>query len=78
VKAYSPIKPGDTLTARSLCDYECIYEITILKRTPKTATFKDWRGETRTSKIRTEWDGCESIRPDRWSMAPTFRAKEEA
>ncbi len=71
------IKPGDLLTTRSICNYDCIYSIRILKRTAKRATFSDYRGgygATRTSKIHTDQDGSEYLRPDRWSMAPTFRA----
>lgn len=75
------IKVGDTLIARSLFDYDCIYTMTILKRTPNTATFTDYRcgyGATRTSKIRKDWEGNEFIRPDLWSMAPTFFGKKVA
>ena len=76
-----PIKAGDTLTTRSLCDYDCIYTITILKRTAKTATFTDYHGnagDTRTSKIRLDWEGCEFIRPDSYSMAPAFHGQKVA
>jgi len=75
------IKAGDTLTARSICNYDCIYSLTILKRTAKTATFTGYSGTagaTRTSKIHTDPQGREYLRPDRWSMAPTFWAKEAA
>lgn len=69
------IQPGQILKARSIGDYDCIYEIKIMSRTAKMATFTDHRGiagETRTSKIHKDERG-EYLRPDRWSFAPTFR-----
>lgn len=69
------IQPGQTLKARSIGDYDCIYEIQILSRTAKMATFIDHRGtgnDTRTSKIHKDNQG-EYLQPDRWSFAPVFR-----
>ena len=63
---------GKTYATRSICDHECIFEIKIISRTAKTVTY-DYMGETRRSKIHEDSDG-EFIRPDRYSMAPTFRA----
>jgi len=66
------IKAGQTLTARSICNYDCIYTMEILSRTSKMATYRR-DGQVRKAKIQTR-DGDEYIRPDRWSMAPTFSA----
>lgn len=59
----------------SACNHECIYVIEIVKRTDKTVTFiRD--GKQRRAKLFTDRDG-EYIIPDRYSMAPVFRATRE-
>lgn len=59
----------------SACDHNCVFVIEIVKRTPKTVVFlRD--GEERRAKIYTDHDG-EYITPDRYSMAPVFRASRE-
>ena len=72
------IQPGQILKARSIGDYDCIYEIKVLSRTAKTATIEE-RGsypEQRRTKIHTDERG-EYLRPDRYSFAPTFRPEPE-
>lgn len=59
----------------SACDHTCVYVIEIVKRSPKMVTFRR-DGETRRAKIYTDRDG-EYIIPDRYSMAPVFRASRE-
>ena len=66
------IIPGQTLTARSVGDYDCIFKLQVLSRTAKRCTFTE-HGKVRTSKVHTDADG-EFLMPDRYSMAPIFRA----
>lgn len=59
----------------SVCDHNCVFTIEIIKRTEKTVTFRR-RNEERRAKIYTDKEG-EYIIPDRYSMAPVFRASRE-
>ena len=66
-------KPGQTLTAKSICNSECIYSATVIKRTAKTVTIL-MEGEKKRCKIYSI-DDSERIYPlGRYSMAPSFRA----
>lgn len=67
------IQANTTLTARSICNQDCIFSIKVVSRTAKRATFEEY-GKLRTSKIHTDAQGNEFLRPDSYSMAPTFRA----
>lgn len=67
--------PGKVYQTRSVCDHDCLFEITVAKRTEKTL-FYIYEGETKKSKIKYADDG-EYIRPDNYSMAPVFRASRE-
>ena len=59
----------------SACDHNCVFVIEITKRTAKTVTFlRD--GKERRAKIHTDDQG-EYIIPERYSMAPVFRACRE-
>lgn len=61
------------LSARSICDNNCIFRATVVKRTAKTITIKDDQGERR-CKIHNYGDG-EFIFPfGQYSMAAIFRA----
>lgn len=66
---------GKEYFSRSVCDSNCIFTIKITGRTAKTVSY-DYMGESRRSKIRVDESG-EYIRPDRYSMAPVFRAARE-
>ena len=68
---------GKTYQTRSICDSGCIFSITVLSRTAKMLTFKQWDGQTRRTKIQNDTDG-EYIQPDRYSMSPIYRASREA
>uniref|UniRef100_A0AAU8B7B2 Uncharacterized protein n=1 Tax=Dulem virus 34 TaxID=3145752 RepID=A0AAU8B7B2_9CAUD len=59
----------------SACDHNCVFVIEIVKRTAKTVTFRR-DGQERRAKIYTDRDG-EYIIPERYSMAPVFRASRE-
>ena len=66
---------GKEYFTRSICDSECVFSIKITGRTAKTVSY-EYMGESRRSKIRFD-DSGEYIQPDRYSMAPTFRAERE-
>jgi len=70
------VKAGQTLTARSACDYDTIFECKVLSRTKSMATVLINREEKR-CKIYVMNDGsCEYIKPmGSYSMAPIFCAK---
>jgi hypothetical protein len=72
-KTMKTIQPNSTLTARSICDYDCIFKMQILARSKTTATI-NWHNKIRRAKIRIDQNGDEFIRPDSYSMAPIFRA----
>lgn len=59
----------------SACDHNCAFVIEITKRTAKTVTFLRDGKECR-AKIHSDEHG-EYIIPDRYSMAPVFRASQE-
>lgn len=59
----------------SACDHNCVFVVEIIKRTAKTVTFRR-DGKERRAKIYAD-QGGEYIIPDRYSMAPTFRACRE-
>lgn len=67
------IKANTTYYTRSIGDHNCIFELTVLSRTAKTALI-NYDNEKRRAKIYTDSDGCEYFQPDHWSFAPTFRA----
>jgi hypothetical protein len=68
------IQTGQTLTARSACDHECIFSAEVLKRAGKFATVKAM-GETRRVKIHADDSGEFIFAIGRYSMAPVFRAR---
>ena len=66
---------GKEYFSRSICNYDCIFTIKITGRTAKTVSY-EYMGDSRRSKIRVD-DSGEYIQPDRYSMAPVFRAARE-
>lgn len=63
---------GKKYQTRSVGDHDCTFEIKVTKRTEKMITY-EYEGKTRRSKPY-EWNGVERIRPDNYSMAPSFGA----
>ncbi len=53
----------------------CVFTIKITGRTAKTVSY-EYMGDSRRSKIRVD-DSGEYIQPDRYSMAPVFRAERK-
>ena len=66
---------GKEYFSRSICNHDCVFTIKITGRTAKTVSY-EYMGESRRSKIRVDESG-EYIQPDRYSMAPIFRAERE-
>ncbi len=63
---------GKEYTTRIICDSNCVFRITVTGRTAKTVSY-NYLGRSRRSMVHVDQDG-EWIQPDRYSMAPTFRA----
>jgi hypothetical protein len=68
------IKQNTTLTAKSICDSECIFKVTVLIRKGNFATIKNFTGETKRTKVYTDSEGNEYLHPEKYSMSPIFRA----
>ena len=66
------IESNTTLTARSICDYDCIFKLKVIERKGNFCTILYQRTERRV-KIHKD-DSGEFLRPDRYSMSPVFRA----
>ena len=75
---------GKTFFMRSICDYECKWFYTVVKRTAKTVTIQeiDENGEKRGEEIRcriTVRDGVEEVSPKgKYSMSPVLKADRVA
>ena len=72
----SKFEVGKKYIGRSVCDYDCIVEIEVIKRTEKTITVNGDRitGTNKTLKI-TKYAGEESVKPyGSYSFAPIIRA----
>ena len=63
-----------TYYSRSIGDYNCVFNIKVLSRTEKTAKIIDFYGNERRAKIYTDEHGMEFIMPEKYSLAPVFRA----
>lgn len=68
------IQAGQTLTARSIGDHDCIFKVEVIERKKNFATVKAMNAVKRV-KIYLDDDGAEFIFAlGRYSMAPVFRA----
>lgn len=66
-------KPGKTYFTRSICDHNCIFEITVAARTAKQLTTSD--GKRLGVRV---WNDIEQVMPmGRYSMAPVISADKE-
>lgn len=61
------------LKARSICDYDCVYEAEVISRTSKTVTIEE-RGKRKTVKIHLGDNGEFCYPHGRYSMAARFYA----
>ena len=72
-------KTGETYSARSICDYDCVFSFTILSRTAKTVTIEKHGRITKRGVKHSEYDNCEMCYPlGSYSMAPTIYANKPA
>lgn len=60
---YKKFEVGRTYATRSVCNSECIFKITIIKRTEKTVTIDEGNGKTKRCKIYTDMRNAEAIYP---------------
>ena len=68
------IKPGQILTARSVCDWDCVFRATVTARKGDFVTVKVMGSEKRV-KINRDSCGNEFVYAmGKHSMAPVFRA----
>jgi DNA repair protein RadC len=67
---------GTTYYTRSICDHNCIYAYTVVKRTAKFITIQE-EGESRTKRVGVSlFNGIETAMPEgRYSMAPSINAQ---
>lgn len=72
IKKMKLIKSNTTLTAHSICDYDCIFSLTVLNRKGSFATVR-FQGNEKRVKVKNDGD-CEYVKPGNYSMAPIFRA----
>ena len=63
---------NQTLETRSICDYNCIFRVKLVKMTAKSA-YVILDGKLKRCKIKTSSDGSRHITPyGTYSMAPSF------
>tara|TARA_R110000868_G_scaffold203612_3_gene451521 strand:- start:761 stop:976 length:216 start_codon:yes stop_codon:yes gene_type:complete len=67
------IKSNTELSARSICDHNCIFTLTVIERKGNFAKI-NYDGTIRRTKVHSWPNGNEYLRPDNYSMAPTFNA----
>ena len=65
---------GKTYATASIGDHECIFKVTVTKRTEKTVTITGFRNKR--CKVHTDEKGVEYIMPETYSFAPIFDATE--
>ena len=68
---------GKKYGTRSICDYDCIFSLTVLSRTEKTIKAKVDGFGVKTLRISTKYTNNESVKPlGSYSMSPTVEARE--
>lgn len=66
---------NQNITGRSVCDAECVFSATVIKRTAKTVTITGRDNDQKRCKIHLDTDGNEYVFPyGQYSMAPIMRA----
>jgi hypothetical protein len=82
MKTNAKFAPGDVLTTRSICNHDCIYTATVVSRTAKSVMVDLGSGHggiVRRGLLIDSYTGDEYFYPyGRYSMAPSFHAKERA
>lgn len=69
----SPIQAGQTLKARSVCDYNCVFSAEVIERKGGFVTLKS-QGLIRRKKVMTDDRGEYVYALGKYSMAPVFRS----
>lgn len=68
---------GKTYEARSICDWQCVWTFTVIKRTAKFITIVNERGEESRVGV-SVWEGVERALPlGRFAFAPVIMADRE-
>jgi hypothetical protein len=67
------IKSNTVLTSKSICDQNCIFELQVIERKNNFAKIK-YQGIEKRTKVYNDREGNEYLMPDKYSMAPIFRA----
>ena len=68
---------GKTYATSSICDHNCVFSYTIIKRTAKTVVIRDKFGDTRRCKLHNGYHGAECIYPQGvYSMCPVLDATD--
>lgn len=69
---------GQSYECRSFCDYDCVWQFTVAKRTAKFVTLVEDSGDVRRVGVRV-WNGVETCNPlGTYSMAPVLTAEKVA
>jgi hypothetical protein len=66
------IEANTTLTARSICDHDCIFSLAVLSRKGSFATIF-FQGNQKRVKVKNDGER-EYVKLGNYSMAPVFRA----
>jgi hypothetical protein len=67
---------GQNISARSLCDYDCLYTAKVISLSDKMVTVEFEDGKTKRCKIYKGYDGVDYCMPfGHYSMAPMFHAE---
>jgi hypothetical protein len=69
------IQPGQTLTARSACNYDCVFSAHVVARKGQFATVTTAMNGTKRVKIHNDGETEFVFALGRYSMAPVFRAR---
>jgi hypothetical protein len=72
-KMTNTIQAGQTLNARSICDYNCIFSVKVIERKGSFVTVKA-QGNVSRKKVMTDDRGEYVYALGKYSMAPIFRA----
>ena len=67
---------GQTYTTRSLCDYECVFSYTVIKRSAKFMTVRDKFGKESRCGVKDCGDVERAFPEGRYSMAPQISSDQ--
>ena len=68
---------GKTYATCSICDHDCIFDLSVISRTEKTITAKVGGFGIKTLRISTKWTDNESVYPlGKYSMSPSIESTQ--